>query len=74
MFSPSMRGFSPGTSHSPNTHDSVIGVSILALGMCVSVSGCLSCLSLWQQHISKTLGRGTQIAGKVRGTKKKQLE
>ena len=50
MFSPCVRGFSPGTlasSHRPkNMHVRLIGVSKLSLGVSVSVHGCLSRLSL----------------------------
>ena len=50
MFSPCMRGFSPGTpasSHHPkNMHVRLIGDSKLSLGVSVSVCGCLSHLSL----------------------------
>ena len=50
MFSPCMRGFSPGTpasSHRPkNMHVRLIGDSKLSLGVSVSVCGCVSRLSL----------------------------
>ena len=50
MFSPCMRGFSPGTpasSHRPkNMHVRLTGDSELSLGVNVSVCGCLSHLSL----------------------------